>query len=77
MAITVFKVGQRAGRALSHEQAKKSVDRGVCETLCAFVPSAHPDIQATLLVVSVSVDAHRNPQKQTASQGFPDSLLLK
>lgn len=76
VAITVFKVGQRAGSALLHKQAKK-VLTGVCVKLSVHLSPQPTLTSKPLLVVSVSVDTHRNPQKQTASRGFPDSLLLK
>lgn len=68
-----------AGRKSSRIRAGKKVltsARGpTCVGECVRVCSAHPDNQATLLVVSLSVDTYRNPQKQTDSRGFPDSLF--
>lgn len=56
-----------------HTSKQKTVN--VCA--CVWVSfSAHPEYLATVLVVSFSSDTHWKPQKQTASLGFPHSLLL-
>lgn len=76
---TVLEVGQQAGRVFSYLQAKKrkkSVDKSVSVIVCARNPSpAQDDYLATALAESLCWHTHWNPQKQIASQGFPQSLL--
>lgn len=73
----MLEVGQRAGTAFSYERAKERWQQRVCVCESAWVSSspAHPDYLAAVLIVSL-VLIHWNPEKQTASPGFPHSLLL-
>lgn len=80
---TVLEVGQQAGRVFSYSQAnkKKKVLTKAWVCLCARYPShlyppAQADYLATALAESLRWHTHWNPQKQTASHRFPQSLLL-